>query len=210
MNTVLWNTIQLLFPKEVEAKKSAGASKGRESKHCQQIPETAFYNSLRNEVTQESQLPSRAETGRIRRATTQSRNEDSILSSEREMRRIIRAASRVSSRDSMSIPSQDEDAALALRLQREEFLGSVRGTTLPNRSRTRGNTGISSRGTSRGTRVNQSSTSTSSTNTTRGTTVNEDTGSGGSNRSSLSLARANLRAMASRAITLSVRGRNHF
>lgn len=206
MNTVLWNTIQLLFPKEVEAKKSAGASKGRESKHRQQIPETAFYNSLRNEVTQESQLPRRAETGRIRRATTQSQNEDPILSSEREMRRIIRAASRVSSRDSVSIPSQDEDAALALRLQREEFLGSVRGTTLPNRSRTRGNTGIGSRGT----RVDQSSTSTSSTNTTRGTTVNEITGSGGSNRSSLSLARANLRAMASRAITLSVRGRYHF
>ena len=42
MNTVLWNTIQLLFPQEVEARKAAGARAGS------QIPETASCNNLRN------------------------------------------------------------------------------------------------------------------------------------------------------------------
>ncbi|EXC31386.1 E3 ubiquitin-protein ligase [Morus notabilis] len=197
VNTVLWNTIQLLFPKEVEAKKSAGASKGRESERNQQIPEMAFYNSLRNEGTRESQLPSRTETiRRRRRAATQSRNDDTILSPEREMRRIIRAASRVSSSDTTCIPSQDEDAALALRLQREEFMGAFRGTTtrLLNQSRTSTTT------VTRGTRVNQSSTTTN-TNTSGGG------GGGDGGSSSFSLARANLRAMASRAVTLRVRDR---
>lgn len=33
VNTVLWNTIQLLFPKEVEARKAAGALNSREVQH---------------------------------------------------------------------------------------------------------------------------------------------------------------------------------
>jgi hypothetical protein len=40
VNTVLWNTIQLLFPQEVEARKAAGAGAGS------QIPETASFNNL--------------------------------------------------------------------------------------------------------------------------------------------------------------------
>jgi hypothetical protein len=46
VNTVLWNTIQLLFPQEVEARKAAGALNGREAARSQ-IPEAAFYNNLR-------------------------------------------------------------------------------------------------------------------------------------------------------------------
>ena len=46
MNTVLWNTIQLLFPQEVEARNAAGALNGREATRSQ-IPEAAFYNNLR-------------------------------------------------------------------------------------------------------------------------------------------------------------------
>ncbi|XP_068667136.1 uncharacterized protein [Aristolochia californica] len=82
VNTVLWNTIQLLFPAEVEAR-SRVATNARQSKH--ESPKTNInrrgnvtYNS-RNMVTE----------SRPRRTT---------------------------------VPSEEEDAALALRLQREEFM----------------------------------------------------------------------------------------
>lgn len=149
MNTVLWNTIQLLFPQEVEARKAAGALNCREAAGCQ-IPETAFYDSLRNRSGRASGISSR-DTGVRRR-----QDEDAAQRPQR--------TPGVSSRDARErrrrgVPSQDEDAALALRLQRDEFMEGFRGT-------------------------------------------NEQYSS------SLSLARANLRAMASRAVNLRNRGRH--
>lgn len=177
MNTVLWNTIQLLFPHEVEARKAAGALNSREA-GCK-IPETtAFYNNLRNENTRASGVSSRDTSSRRRRGTVshvenaalaiRSQRGDEDQSQERGVYNNVRIRSsqpEVSSRDTRvrarrGMLSQDEDAALALRLQREEFMDAFRETS------------------------EQSS-------------------------SSLSLARANLRAMASRAINLRIRGRTN-
>lgn len=178
VNTVLWNTIQLLFPKEVEARKAAGALNSREA-GCK-TPETAFYNNLRNGSTRASGVSSRDTSARRRRGTSsQDENAALAIRSQRggedhsqERRGVfnnVRSRSSrpgVSSRDTRvrgrrgGMLSQDEDAALALRLQREEFMDAFRETR------------------------EQSS-------------------------SSLSLARANLRAMASRAINLRIRGRTN-
>uniref|UniRef100_F6GX56 RING-type E3 ubiquitin transferase n=1 Tax=Vitis vinifera TaxID=29760 RepID=F6GX56_VITVI len=124
VNTVLWNTIQLLFPQEVEARKAAGALNSREAKR--QSPEKEGQTITRN--------------------------------------RSVRPSSGVASRDASvrrrrGMPSQSEDAALALRLQREEFMEAFREQ--PHEEQ----------------------------------------------RNTVSVARANLRAMASRAVSLRVRGR---
>lgn len=176
MNTVLWNTIQLLFPHEVEARKAAGALNSREA-GCR-VPETAFYNNLRNESTRASGVSSRDTSSRRRRGTVshvenaalaiRSQRGDEDQSQGRGVYNNVRMRSSqpgVSSRDTRvrarrGMLSQDEDAALALRLQREEFMDAFRETS------------------------EQSS-------------------------SSISLARANLRAMASRAINLRIRGRTN-
>ena len=123
MNTVLWNTIQLLFPEEVEARRAAGGPNSQEAK--QQSPEKESQTITRNR--------------RVSRVS--SRGDDSV-------------------RRRRGMPSQDEDAALALRLQREEFMGAIREEPHQQEQRT-----------------------------------------------TVSLARANLRAMASRAVSLRVRGR---
>ncbi|KAJ8441725.1 hypothetical protein Cgig2_019112 [Carnegiea gigantea] len=94
VNTVLWNTIQLLFPEEVKARKEAGALNSREA---------------------ERQSP-----GRIRH------NNSNLHNSRRNQPEESRRAE-ASSRSRRAVPSQDEDAALALRLQREEFMEIYRG-----------------------------------------------------------------------------------
>lgn len=156
MNTVLWNTIQLLFPQEVEARKAAGALNSREAEHQSKEKES---NNFSNRRAHASLSSSRDFTARRRRAIS---NQDEDVELHNVVRRSLRP-SRVLSRDvrdsSRGIPNQDEDAALALRLQREEFMEAFRGTDEQSSSR------------------------------------------------SLSLARANLRAMASRAINLRVRAR---
>ena len=177
MNTVLWNTIQLLFPQEVEARKAAGAINSREARSQCLSPETAFYNNLRNGSTQAA---NGASSTRGVMSSRRSGDEDAALA--RRLQREIDGqrqqgptrlqggnsrnqmppsslATRVRSR--RGIPAtQDEDAALALRLQREEFMQAFRGTQeQSNRS------------------------------------------------SSLTSARANLRAMASRAMSLRIRDR---
>ena len=76
VNTVLWNTIQLLFPKEVEARKAAGALNSREA-GCK-TPETAFYNNLRNGSTRASGVSSRDTSARRRRGTS-SQDENAAL-----------------------------------------------------------------------------------------------------------------------------------
>ncbi|XP_057437440.1 uncharacterized protein LOC130729646 isoform X2 [Lotus japonicus] len=155
INTVLWNTIQLLFPQEVEARKAAAASALNTSEKAQCLsPETAFYSNLRNRSTQPSHgAPSRG-AGQTHQGSrvvqTSSRNQTSTTAAA-----IAAASARVRTRRVVS--NQDEDAALALRLQREEFLQVYRG--------------------------------------------------GSQEQSSTSLSRANLRAMASRAMNLRIRDR---
>ncbi|KAL5717784.1 RBR-type E3 ubiquitin transferase [Ranunculus cassubicifolius] len=91
VNTVLWNTIQLLFPQEVESRKAAESAKGCELA-CR-APEKEIYD-VRTRV-------SRASVGTSREV--------------------------ISERRRRSVPNQSEDAALALRLQREEYLAVARG-----------------------------------------------------------------------------------
>lgn len=155
VNTVLWNTIQLLFPQEVETRKAAGALNSREEAE-RKIPDKAFSSS--NSRNQSRRVSGRDLAARRRRAVlSQDEDEDdpAPLAIRLQMReaqnqnrdpgtftrparisaaREIQPIRRVSSRDAnptsnRSVPNQDEDAALALRLQREEFMGAFRGTT---------------------------------------------------------------------------------
>ncbi|KAL2320233.1 hypothetical protein Fmac_029202 [Flemingia macrophylla] len=138
VNTVLWNTIQLLFPQEIEARKAAGILNGRQQ--AQNLsPESAFYATLMNRSTP----PSGEASGRISRrnvATTTSRTqEDEDAALARRLQREIDEQSpgtttrsrvhnaRMRARGGIST-SQHEDAALALRLQREEFMQTYRGS----------------------------------------------------------------------------------
>ncbi|KAL1314708.1 putative E3 ubiquitin-protein ligase RING1a isoform X2 [Arachis ipaensis] len=147
VNTVLWNTIQLLFPQEVEARKAAGAINSRQQSKCLS-PEAAFYNNLRNDesTTTRVGVSTRRSGGRAAAITDQ------------EARRL----QGVRSRRGITPATQTEDAAIALRLQREEFMHAFRGTQEQHHS---------------------------------------------SRSSSVDLARENLRAMASRAMTLRIRDR---
>lgn len=88
VNTVLWNTIQLLFPEEVEARKETVAVINNR-KADKETPKRGTRYTVRNRIP--------------------SRNDDANVGRSR------------------GIPTQDEDAALALRLQREEFMEVYRG-----------------------------------------------------------------------------------
>ncbi|XP_022984007.1 E3 ubiquitin-protein ligase TRIM39-like [Cucurbita maxima] len=174
VNTVLWNTIQLLFPQEVEARKVVVAKECSSHEKKVQDPEKAFYSSLQNHNTNRQAtdtLSRRGSSSRRRGEITVRDDEDDewdnrvmqqAASSNAESRvpsrmhrrsiRSLRMATRDADESSRrGTPDQDQDAALALRLQREEFMEALRDTPVQTR------------------------------------------------RSSLSLARANLRAMASRA-----------
>lgn len=96
VNTGLWNVIQLLFPKEVEARKPAGALNGGEAEHQSSVIVVSHSNISRNRTASS--------------ARSQRRNFHSS-----------RRRSSVNFRTRTELPSQDEDAALAWRLQREEF-----------------------------------------------------------------------------------------
>ncbi|XP_055805458.1 putative E3 ubiquitin-protein ligase RING1a [Solanum dulcamara] len=155
VNTVLWNTIQLLFPKEVETRKAAADLSGREAKRQSPVRAVATHSNITSSRTTRVLLLNSPESG----PSSQERRNS------RAMRRQSARASGMPSRnrDNSSrrvLPIQDEDAALALRLQRDEFMESFR---------------------------------------TRSSADEQY-------RSSLALARANLRAMASRAINIRVRG----
>lgn len=97
VNTVLWNTTQLLFPAEVEARKSAGVLNRREADS--QTSQRIIQSNSNLHVT-------------------------------RRLRPMGSRRGDVSLRSRRGVPSQDDDAALALRLQREEFMEIYRGTSL--------------------------------------------------------------------------------
>ncbi|KAJ8642733.1 hypothetical protein MRB53_004481 [Persea americana] len=105
VNTVLWNTIQLLFPDEVEARKIA-VKHTREAN--QKSPKEDGY-STRN-VAFDSAITGGNISRRARRESSQ--EEDAAMGRRRNS----------SWRRTRIGPSQEEDAALALRLQREEFM----------------------------------------------------------------------------------------
>lgn len=105
VNTVLWNTIQLLFPKEVEAQRAASVNlRGKET------PSPRKSNQ---------RLRSRNREERLQREDI-SRLFVSEERSERSERRRRSASMRL---------DQDRDAALALRLQRQEFASAFGVTT---------------------------------------------------------------------------------
>ncbi|EOA23158.1 hypothetical protein CARUB_v10016661mg [Capsella rubella] len=137
VNTVLWNTIQLLFPKEVEAQRAASANlKGKET------PSPRNNNQrLRSRNREAASFQERLQREDISR----------LLVSEERSERSERRRRNASS---MRL-DQDRDAALALRLQRQEFASAFGVTTAETSS---------------------------------------------SSVSNLSLARANLRALAARAV----------
>ncbi|KAK6938431.1 Zinc finger, C3HC4 RING-type [Dillenia turbinata] len=134
VNTVLWNTIQLLFPQEVESRKAAAvASKSQERAAKNKSP-------IRNNHGNDNQHR------HIRLLRESDRGEGSSNGQEGELRRLRNGslrnrstrASRHSSRDvserrRTEMPEQDVDAALALRLQREEFVEAFGGTNEPAR-----------------------------------------------------------------------------
>lgn len=142
MNTVLWNTIQLLFPQEVEARKAASALNGRQATQCIS-PETAFYSNLRNQSTQASGAASSRGMSSRRSGSVTNQDDTTAALARRYQRevdeqrqgtrvqnnsRIQTLSSSVRVRTRRGVPTQDEDAALALRLQREEFMQAFRGS----------------------------------------------------------------------------------
>lgn len=169
MNTVLWNTIQLLFPQEVEARKAIGGS--REAK--QQSSARTRHHSNRNRTVDMLNSPE-SEHQSLERVNSRSVRRQSGRPSRGDF---------ISVRSRRELPSQDEDAALALRLQREEFMGAFRDSE------------------------EQGSRSRSSRTTSLALATSNYRDSEEQRRSSLAVARANLRAMASRAINIRTRSR---
>ncbi|XP_020106928.1 E3 ubiquitin-protein ligase RNF168-like [Ananas comosus] len=104
VNTVLWNTIQLLFPEEVAARKSSTDPKitsDRSTKPYSDSSERSNSNSTRS-------------------------------SSMRSYTQVSETMDRVGRR--RAALSQSEDAALAYRLQREEFMVAFRSSREEQRS----------------------------------------------------------------------------
>ncbi|CAL9117992.1 unnamed protein product [Musa textilis] len=103
INTVLWNTIQLLFPEEVEARKRSSA------------------------------VAATPPGGKTQSSSSEQNNSNTNISSRSIRRSAAQASSQVTERDTRSFrrrigPSQSEDAAMALRLQREEFRMAFQGS----------------------------------------------------------------------------------
>lgn len=214
VNTVLWNTIQLLFPQEVEARKAPAALNSRKAEH--QSPQRGFHNNVRTRSTRSSATSRGDATTRRREIPNQDEYTASTIRFEREnfarlisrsldsleaedqnpQRRSIRPST-VSTRDRSTrrrgIPSQDEDAALALRLERENLRrllsrdASTRRRDTPNENEDDAVLAL---------RLQREEFMEAFMGT-------HEQHSG----SSLSLARANLRAMATRAINIRMRGR---
>ncbi|CAA7046559.1 unnamed protein product [Microthlaspi erraticum] len=114
VNTVLWNTIQLLFPKEVEAQRAAASANlnGKETPSPRN-PNQRLRGRNRETAVQQERLQ-REDLSRL------------LVSEERSERRNNRAAGvRL---------DQDRDAALALRLQRQEFASAFGVTTTAARA----------------------------------------------------------------------------
>ncbi|KAL0682379.1 hypothetical protein Bca4012_049226 [Brassica carinata] len=100
VNTVLWNTIQLMFPKEVEAQRAAASA---------------------NFLTKETPSP-RDSNQKVR-----SRNRDTAFQARLQREDISRLLVSEERRRRGVRLDQDSDAAFALRLQRQEFASAFGG-----------------------------------------------------------------------------------
>nr|GMC93531.1 LON peptidase N-terminal domain and RING finger protein 3-like [Ipomoea batatas] len=172
VNTVLWNTIQLLFPQEVEARK---ASIGKVQ---QQSPARTHHHNSRNRRVEMLNNNSSPE------AESEQPQHQSLERANTSRSRVRRQSGRPSRGDFVSVrprrelPSQDEDSALALRLQREEFMAAFRDDSEEQEQGRR-----------------------------RTSNYRDSDEEQRRRTSSLAVARANLRAMASRAINIRTRSR---
>ncbi|XP_015168780.1 uncharacterized protein [Solanum tuberosum] len=154
VNTVLWNTIQLLFPKEVEARKAAGTLNSREVQHQNPAKIVASHSNVsrsrtvralaslhnpdsgsRNPQQMNFHSISRSRIDRILALhSPDSGSQSAQQRNSHSMRRRNVRPSGTSSRNGdtststrrESPPRQDEDAALALQLQREEHKETFR------------------------------------------------------------------------------------
>ncbi|XP_072950496.1 uncharacterized protein [Typha angustifolia] len=103
VNTVLWNTIQLLFPEEVEARKNS-------------VDATPRRSGARDQSLERSSSNTHSDSRSI---NTRSFTQVSRMVDRRDQNIRRRAA---------AVPSQSEDVALAYRLQREEFMVAFQTT----------------------------------------------------------------------------------
>ncbi|KAI3850599.1 hypothetical protein MKX03_011418 [Papaver bracteatum] len=125
VNTSLWNTIQLLFPQEVEARKAVAAKNSREQVKVQSTVGGEDSISRRRSGRTNSMVmmtnPSNI------RVSSSSRNQ-SGRSNFMGMDSVILSSS---ARIRRARPIQAADAALAMRLQREEFMMAFRAADEP-------------------------------------------------------------------------------
>ncbi|KAI3899512.1 hypothetical protein MKW92_016615 [Papaver armeniacum] len=122
VNTSLWNTIQLLFPREVEARKAVAAKNSREEvKDQSTVGEDSISRSRSGRTNSMAMMTDRSNI----RVSSSSRNQ-SGRSNFMEMNREDSVSLSSPPRIRRARPSQAEDAALALRLQREEFMVAFR------------------------------------------------------------------------------------
>ncbi|XP_049382042.1 uncharacterized protein LOC125846565 isoform X2 [Solanum stenotomum] len=154
VNTVLWNTIQLLFPKEVEARKAAGTLNSKEVQHQNPSKIVASHSNVSRSRTVRalaslhnpdsgSRNPQQTNFHSISRSridrilalhSPDSGSQNAQQRNSHSMRRQNVRPSGTSSRNGNiststrreSPPRQDEDAALALQLQREEHKETFR------------------------------------------------------------------------------------
>ncbi|KAI7756603.1 hypothetical protein M8C21_032374 [Ambrosia artemisiifolia] len=138
INTVLWNTIQLLFPQEIEARKlSAGVSNASESSDILSPP-TRQRNQYRS-VIQALNSPEGEQLSLERRRRTGNNHNHNLRHQSFRPASVVLLNSREAGDNSVSRrrrrppPVQDDDATLALRLQREEFMGVFGGPQEPPR-----------------------------------------------------------------------------
>uniref|UniRef100_A0A0E0FB39 RING-type E3 ubiquitin transferase n=1 Tax=Oryza meridionalis TaxID=40149 RepID=A0A0E0FB39_9ORYZ len=175
VNTVLWNTIQLLFPSETEARRTSIASYSETnddlaqqiSQRSNSMAQGGIRSSSSNGIGYITQRSTRSSATNNRSFTTTGSRRSTFVAQEGSStatgRGFVRASQLVPSARVVSVRShQSDDAALAYRLQQEEFMTAFEseGERQPPRS----------------------------------------------SSSTVSAARANLRAMASRAIRLRARG----
>lgn len=191
VNTVLWNTIQLLFPQEVEARKTAAGNQQAE-----------LQTPVRRTRSSQPPLESSPREVRWRRRAATRQDDESIalavsLQREDDLSRLV--GSNSSSRRRRGTTSQDvEGAAVVAGLQREEDNQLSRLLSNDNTSsRRRRGTPSQDADAALALRLQREE----FMETFRRRRSNEQ-----SRQVSLSLARANLRAMASRAINIRTRG----
>ncbi|KAK2969785.1 hypothetical protein RJ640_028065 [Escallonia rubra] len=126
VNTVLWNTIQLLFPKEVEARKATGVLNSREAEH--ESPARVSRYSVRNRTIEALNSPEGGSHSTERRRRSSQNIGIRIVRPSHSGGSSSRGDGTTRRRRGEVLPVQNEDAALALRLQREEFMVAFRGS----------------------------------------------------------------------------------